>query len=109
MDKTIEQRDRATLEAMGRIFCSSRHKDAGKDEAWLCAQCRDTIEFTLERTAACPYGHVGNCQNCDIHCQQGEARERIREIMRFAAPRMTFLHPLMTAEYLRKKIRTRRA
>ncbi|MDO5117593.1 MAG: nitrous oxide-stimulated promoter family protein [Eggerthellaceae bacterium] len=109
MGKTTEQRDRATLEAMGRIFCSSKHKEAEKDEAGLCTQCRSTIEATLERTAICPYGHAGNCQDCDIHCQRGEARERIREIMRYAAPRMTILHPLMTAEYLRKKVKGKRS
>ena len=109
MGKAKEQRDRATLEAMGRIFCSTKHADAAKDETGLCQQCRSTIEATLARTQACPYGHEGNCQDCDIHCQRGEARERIREIMRYAAPRMTIRHPLMTADYLRKKIKSRRA
>ena len=38
------------------------------------------------------------------HCQRGEAREKIRAIMRYSAPRMAFRHPLMTIGYLRKKI-----
>ena len=103
-----EDRDRQTLESIGLIFCRAHHADAAKDDAGLCASCRETVERTLERTLACPYGHEGNCQDCDIHCQRGEAQERIREMMRYSAPRMTFRHPLMTAEYLRKKLRTRR-
>ena len=63
------------------------------------------IDATLARTAICPYGHEGNCQDCDIHCQRGEAQMRIKEIMRYSAPRMTLRHPIMTAGYLRKKLR----
>ena len=104
-DLAREDRNRKTLEAMGRIYCSAHHRDESKDLAGLCVSCRETVDRTLERTAACPYGHEGNCQDCKIHCQRGEAQQRIREIMRYAAPRMTVRHPLMTLEYLRKKRR----
>lgn len=95
-------KDRRTLEAMGRIFCSAHH-DCTKDAAGLCPECRATVDATLERAAACPFGHEGNCQDCAVRCQRGEARDRIREIMRYAAPRMTLRHPFMTLDYLRKK------
>ena len=101
------EKDRTTLEAMARIFCKAHHAGP-KDAAGLCAPCRETVEATLARTESCPYGHAGNCQDCDIHCQRGEARERIRAIMRYAAPRMAFCHPLMTLDYLRKKNRDRK-
>ncbi|MDO5118314.1 MAG: nitrous oxide-stimulated promoter family protein [Eggerthellaceae bacterium] len=96
-------KDRKTLEAIGRIYCSGNHAQPEKDSAGLCPRCRETVEATLQRTVVCPYGHEGNCQDCSIHCQRGEAQERIRQMMRYAAPRMTFRHPLMTLEYLRKK------
>ena len=98
-------KDRRTLEAIGQIYCTAHHADAPKDAAGLCSSCRETVDRTLARTVACPNGHEGNCQDCEIHCQRGEAQERIREMMRYSAPRMTFRHPLMTAEYLRKKLR----
>ncbi len=96
-------RDRKTLEAIGRIYCSAHHDEA-KDDAGLCPSCRATVDATLARTEACPFGHAGNCQDCKVHCQRGEAQERIRSMMRYAAPQMTLRHPLMTAEYLRKKL-----
>ena len=105
MKSSRQDRDRKTLEAMGFIFCSAHHGQAEKDDCGLCTQCRETVEATLERTVACPFGHEGNCQDCTVHCQRGEAQERIREIMRYAALRMVFKHPLMTAEYLKKKLR----
>lgn len=102
MENTHVDKDRQTLEAIGRIFCSAHHNEA-RDSEGLCPSCRATIDATLERAAACPYGHETNCEDCRVHCQRGEAQARIREIMRYSAPRMAVRHPLMTMEYLRKK------
>lgn len=102
MDKARE--DRMTMEAIGRIYCRGNHKNRQCDQSGMCPECRLAIEETLERTATCPKGHVGNCEDCDIHCQRGEAQENIKRIMRYAAPRMMFRHPLMAARYLRKKL-----
>lgn len=108
MENTHIDKDRKTLEAIGRIYCAAHHEDAKKDEAGLCASCRETVERTFERASACPFGHEGNCQDCEVHCQRGDAQRRIREMMRYAAPRMTVRHPLMTFDYLRKKVRSGR-
>ena len=103
MGKSRADKDQRTLEAIGRIYCRAHHTGS-KDAAGLCAQCRETVDATLARTQACPFGHEGNCQDCAVHCQRGEAQRRIREIMRYAAPRMALRHPLMTAGYVRKKL-----
>ena len=100
------EKDRKTLEAIGRIYCQAHH-EGPRDAAGLCPSCRGTVDDTLARTTSCPYGHQANCQDCDIHCQRGEARDRIREIMRYAAPRMLLRHPLMTLDYLHKKAAAR--
>ena len=105
-NQTALNKDLATLEAIGEIYCASHHHNVPKDHSGLCESCRETINHTLERTASCPFEHEGNCQDCAIHCQRGEAQERIRSMMSYAAPRMTFRHPIMTIEYLRKKVRT---
>ena len=100
-------KDRKVLEAIGCIFCKAHHSGE-KDSRGLCPSCRETIETTLMRAAACPYGHESNCQDCTTHCQRGEAQERIREIMRYASPRMALRHPFMTAEYLYRKAAKRK-
>ena len=94
-------KDRRVLEAMGSIYCQGNHADAQKDEGGMCPECRATIENTLSRAASCPYGH----QDCKTHCQRGDAQIRIKAIMRYAAPKMMFRHPIMAFEYLRKKLR----
>lgn len=97
-------KDRRTLEAIGGIYCRGNHVERIKDAAGMCPECREVIEHTLDRAASCPHGHTGNCQDCRTRCQRGEAQRRIKEIMRYAASRMTFRHPLMTLDYLRKKL-----
>ena len=82
------EKDRRTLQAIGRIYCQGNHAERGKDVAGMCSECGAAIEQTLARAEACPHGH-----------------ERIKAIMRYAAPRMLVRHPLMTLEYLRKKVR----
>lgn len=97
-------KDRRTLEAIGRIYCRAHHRAGEGDAAGLCPACRQAVDATLGRAAACPYGHQGNCQDCPTPCQRGDAQQRIRAIMAYAAPRMALRHPLMTAEYLRRKV-----
>ena len=106
--QTSYEQDKLTLEAIGRIYCKAHHSTAEKDTAGLCAECRETINNALARTERCPYGHSGNCQDCDIKCNRGEQQIRIKEIMRYAAPRMFVTHPVMAANYVRKKLRSKR-
>lgn len=101
-------KDRRTLEAIGSIYCRGNHDAAKRDAAGMCPECREAIEQTLDRASSCPHGHEGNCQDCKTHCQRGEAQVRIKAIMRYAAPRMAFRHPIMTLEYMRKKLRDRK-
>lgn len=104
MKKT--DKDRRTLEAIGRIYCRGNHADVKRDAGGMCPECREAIEQTLVRVSSCPHGHEGNCQDCETHCQRGEAQARIKAIMKYAAPRMALRHPIMTIEYLRKKSRS---
>ncbi|MDO4501664.1 MAG: nitrous oxide-stimulated promoter family protein [Coriobacteriia bacterium] len=98
-------RDLRTLQAIGSIYCRAHHADQPKDQAGMCPECAATIAFTHDRAASCPNGHQGNCQDCSIKCNRGDQQQRIKAIMAYAAPRMLVRHPLMTLEYLGKKMR----
>lgn len=95
--------DRRTVEAIGQIYCHDHHGNAERDSGGLCANCREAIELTIQRTEACPHGHSGNCEDCKTHCQHGQAQENIKKIMRYSAPRMAYKHPIMTLRYIRRK------
>lgn len=92
-----------TLYAMAKIYCDHEHPQVEKNAHGICVDCEELVAFTLERTAACPYGHERNCEDCDIKCQRGSKQEGIKKLMRYAAPRMLFRHPIMTFDYLRLK------
>ena len=36
------------------------------------------------------------CSKCPVHCYKPEMRDRIREVMRYAGPRMYKRHPILT-------------
>ena len=40
------------------------------------------------------------CSNCKVHCYRPEMRQKIREVMRFAGPRMLFVHPVAAVRHL---------
>lgn len=91
----IEQ-ERATLLAMIHIFCKQQH--GGNP---LCEECTQLWDYAEERLAKCPFGvEKPTCQNCTVHCYKPEMRERIREVMRYAGPRMIRHHPVMAIRHL---------
>ncbi|MGN1361014.1 MAG: nitrous oxide-stimulated promoter family protein [Eggerthellaceae bacterium] len=100
------QRDLRTLQAIGSIYCGAHHAGRPKDSTGMCPECSETILLTHDRAANCPYDHQGNCQDCTLKCNRGDQQQRIKAIMAYAAPRMLVRHPLMTLEYLAKKLRT---
>ena len=40
------------------------------------------------------------CSACKVHCYRPEMREKIRAVMRWAGPRMLFVHPVLAVRHL---------
>lgn len=51
---------------------------------YLCKECIDLMDYSANRRRLCPLDPKPTCRNCEIHCYQGEYRDRIREVMRFS-------------------------
>lgn len=86
-------RERATVAAMIRLACRVRH--GARDG--LCDECQELQDFADFRLDRCPFqANKPTCANCLIHCYNPTMRERIREVMRFAGPRMLWRHPYLT-------------
>jgi hypothetical protein len=86
-------RERATVAAMIRLSCRARH---GTRDG-LCEECRELQDFDDFRLDRCPFQeNKPTCANCLIHCYNPTMRERIRDVMRFAGPRMLLRHPILT-------------
>lgn len=86
------QREERTLEAMVALFCRGRH---GQPRG-LCAPCVQLLAYAKARLSRCPFGEGKTpCARCPVHCYRPSDRERMREVMRYAGPRMVFRHPVL--------------
>lgn len=105
----LMRREAATLEAMAGIYCKAHHGDAESAPGRkLCRECAEVVDYAMERTKRCPNKRKGNCEDCAIHCYAPAKREAIRQIMRYAGPRMLLRHPVMAWRHLQKKLQARK-
>ena len=88
------QREATTVAAMIDISCTVHH---GTPEGELCGPCGGLLDYALRRLAKCPFQErKTSCGNCKVHCYKPDMRERARETMRTAGPRMPLKHPLLS-------------
>lgn len=67
----------------------------------LCPSCAELARYACERSDRCPYQETKTfCVNCSTHCYRPEMRERIREVMRYAGPRMARHRPVAALRHL---------
>jgi hypothetical protein len=89
-------RERRTIAAMVRLYCRDHHHGAE-----LCDACADLDAYASKRLDLCPYGpEKPTCVHCPVHCYQPRMRESIREVMRYAGPRMLARHPFLAVGHL---------
>ena len=85
-------REKKTLREMIRIYCRGHHGSDGE----LCVECKALDDYAMCRLDRCPFGQdKPTCAKCPIHCYKPQMRERIREVMRYAGPRMLVRHPIL--------------
>lgn len=87
------RRELETVRALIGIYCRAHHAGQGA----LCEECEALWRYANERVDRCPFGmEKPTCAACTVHCYKASRREQIREVMRYAGPRMTWRHPLLT-------------
>ena len=94
MRMTRIQREKRTVSAMIALYCQAHHPAADTP----CAECRKLQDYALARLDRCPFGDKKpTCAKCPIHCYKPGMKARIRDVMRYAGPRMLARHPLLAA------------
>lgn len=92
------------MQAMVDIYCRG-HLHA-RDDAALCKDCSDFLQYAVRRLQKCPYGPAKpTCARCPIHCYKPEPREMARVVMRYAGPRMLWRHPWLSITHVADKLR----
>ncbi len=98
-------RERATVAAMVRIFCEAHHGGPA-----LCRDCAALLQYANYRLDRCPFeADKPTCVACPIHCYRAAERQRMREVMRYAGPRMLWRHPYLAIRHLLDERRDRRS
>lgn len=101
MNKRL-QRELTTITAMAKIYCQAKHKTRLN----LCVECTEVMEYAQARLGTCPFGDdKPTCVNCTVHCFSHKRREQVRQIMRYAGPRMLWRHPVLTLFHFHDKRR----
>lgn len=87
------RRELETARVMLKIYCRGRHGTA----RGLCDECGDLWSYVTKRIEHCPFSlDKPTCLNCTVHCYKPDMRERIRDVMRYAGPRMPWRHPILS-------------
>ncbi|MHB8973350.1 MAG: nitrous oxide-stimulated promoter family protein [Pirellulaceae bacterium] len=91
------EREEKTIRAMLAIYCADHHQTHGT----LCVDCHSLFEYAQARLGKCPWGEDKPvCANCSIHCYKPATRAQIRQVMRYAGPKMLLRHPVLAVEHL---------
>ena len=90
-------RELKTIDAMIGIYCRRQH-GSEKD---LCPDCQEVLDYATVRLEKCPFQEEKpTCANCTVHCYRSDMRERVREIMRYSGPHMSYRHPILAFMHL---------
>jgi hypothetical protein len=94
--------EKRTMDAMLGIYCHERH---GTSKG-LCGSCDRLRDYAHRRLDTCPFRERKPvCNRCEVHCYSRLRRDEIREVMRFAGPRMPMRHPWLSLLHLLDKLR----
>jgi len=87
--------EQRVVEQMIRLYC--RRKEGNET---LCPACSELLQYALTRLERCRFSNNKTiCKKCPVHCYSPKMRERIREVMRWAGPRMIIYHPIAAIKH----------
>ena len=92
------QHEQQIIGLMVRVYCRGKHKKGTcqKNEHGLCEECQNLLDYAMVRTQKCPFMATKTfCSACKVHCYTPAMREKVREVMQYAGPRMMLYHPII--------------
>ncbi|MDO5665274.1 MAG: nitrous oxide-stimulated promoter family protein [Bacteroidia bacterium] len=96
----MNESEKKVVNKMITIYCRTNHKPA----FGLCDECLTLNGYAMKRLENCPFGeNKPTCGSCTIHCYKSEMRQKIKEVMRFAGPRMLLHHPIDAIRHFYKE------
>ena len=103
---TRRTREKLVVSQMIAINCAGHHpkpmctETAHCGEA-VCPACAELDRFAVMRTQRCrKMATKTSCKKCEHHCYSPRMQEQIREVMRYAGPRMLYRHPVSAIRHM---------
>lgn len=101
MLKTRRERESVIVQTMIKMYCMANHKS----KETLCEECESLSKYSEKRLLSCMYGEIKPvCKHCPVHCYSPVKREQMREVMRWAGPRMIFRKPVFAVVHIIDKL-----
>ncbi|MDP4209115.1 MAG: nitrous oxide-stimulated promoter family protein [Bacteroidota bacterium] len=93
--------EKSTVTRMILLYCRNVHGDSV-----LCDECNRLNDYAIKRLDNCRFGeNKPVCAKCPVHCYAPQRREKIREVMRYAGPRMLLVYSWLAILHIYRKIR----
>ena len=90
-------RERKTFMTMLTMYCHDCHQTS----IGLCASCEQLQAYAFERSSHCPFqADKPTCLKCSVHCYKPEMLAQVRDVMRYAGPKMMMRHPALALLHL---------
>ena len=97
------EKEKKLIPVMIKKYCHGKHGTRGEG---LCEDCRALTEYALFRLEKCPFKvNKKFCSFCKIHCYKPDMREKIKDVMKWAGPRMIFTHPVFAMGHVFQMIK----
>lgn len=78
---------------------TARGKAGGNSQ--LCPDCLALLQYAHKRLDHCRFGEEKTfCEQCPVHCYSRDMRAKIKEVMRYAGPRMLLHHPFLAVKHI---------
>lgn len=99
-------REMRTVSQMIGLYCAGHHECSTATQVSfageaICPACKELDEYCVKRTERCrSMATKTSCDKCGNHCYAPAQQERIRQVMRYAGPRMLTKHPIAAIRHL---------
>ncbi len=95
------EQEKETIKFMIELYCRKLHKSSSPKDGCLCPECQELLEFNYMKIDRCPKMEEKTfCASCNIHCYPKERREQIRQVMKWAGPRMLLYNPRLAIKHI---------
>lgn len=100
------KREKLVVSQMVAIYCAGHHPAASRTKTAhcggaICPDCAELDRFAVARTQRCRKMETKtSCNKCEHHCYSPQMQQRIRDVMRYAGPRMLYHHPIAAIRHM---------